>query len=118
MRSCFYVKIYYRGGCDGRKMILICSGTTVSKAAVCIFLMCLSFILMNMNCVKTVGDWYSSGLLICHLGEKSGIGVQVPVTALISIMFQKPSGNFRRAFSFIIKLSNREMEERKNAKRY
>lgn len=63
------------------------------------------YLTLRRNCVKTVGDWYSSGLLIRHLGEKSGIGVQVPVTALISIMFQKPSGNFRRAFSFIIRLS-------------
>lgn len=47
------------------------------------------YLTLRRNCVKTVGDWYSSGLLICHLGEKSGIGVQVPVTALISIMFQK-----------------------------
>lgn len=27
-------------------------------------------------------NWYSSRLLICHLGIKSGFGVQVPATAL------------------------------------
>ena len=41
------------------------------------------YLTLRRNCVKTVGDWYSSGLLIRHLGVKSGFRVRVPVTAFI-----------------------------------
>ena len=39
------------------------------------------YLTLRRNCVKTVGDWYSSGLLIRHLGVKSGFRVRVPVAA-------------------------------------